>query len=211
MRVFAADHGVAGRGVSAFAQAVTAQMVRNFCRGGAAICVLADTLGADFKVINLGCVEDPGEDPRLVNRPIAPATADFTQTEAMTSAQLAHALRAGREQVVAADLFIGGEMGIGNTTSASALLAGLFDLPVESLTGRGTGIDEAALRHKIAIIQQALDLHKARLRCPQALLGALGGFEIAALVGAYIHCAQRGIPAVVDGFISTAALPWPWP
>lgn len=205
VRVFAADHGVAGRGVSAFAQAVTAQMVRNFCQGGAAICVLADTLAADFKVINLGCVETLAEHPRLVNQPIAPATADFTQTEAMTGSQLARALWAGREQVAEADLFIGGEMGIGNTTSASALLAGLFDLPVASLTGRGTGIDEATLQHKTDLIQQALQLHAAKLSCPQALLGALGGFEIAALVGAYIHCAQRGVPVVVDGFISTAA------
>ncbi|MDO6747953.1 nicotinate-nucleotide--dimethylbenzimidazole phosphoribosyltransferase [Gilvimarinus sp. 1_MG-2023] len=206
LRVFAADHGVAAQGVSAFPQSVTAQMVENFCQGGAAICVLAQSLGADFKVVNLGCVREINDRVGLVNTPIAPATQDFSQTCAMSDSQLATALSAGRGQVVCdADLFIGGEMGIGNTTAASALLAALFELPSESIVGRGTGVDDAALQKKCELIDRALALHAGKCNDPLALLGALGGFEIAALVGAYIRCAQIGVPVLVDGFITTAA------
>ncbi|MDO3384571.1 nicotinate-nucleotide--dimethylbenzimidazole phosphoribosyltransferase [Gilvimarinus sp. SDUM040013] len=205
IRVFAADHGVAARGVSAFPQSVTAQMVQNFCSGGAAICVLADSLGAEFKVVNLGCVAAVPAHPVLVDAIIAPATQDFTVAKAMSAPQLEAALNAGRNQVNETDMFIGGEMGIGNTTAASALLAALYHLPAEVMTGHGTGIDETALKRKVAVIDQALALHDATVQDPMALLGALGGFEIAALVGAYITCAQRGIPVIVDGFITTAA------
>lgn len=205
VRVFAADHGVAAQGVSAFPQTVTAQMVANFCRGGAAICVLSKSLDADFKVVNLGCIGEISEHPILINQPIAPATLDFTQAPAMSRTQLALALNTGRAQIGPADVFIGGEMGIGNTTAAAALLAALFDLPAAAITGRGTGIDDRALAKKLRVIERALEFHRAKRGQPLALLQALGGFEIAALVGAYIACAQRGVPVLVDGFISTAA------
>ncbi|MGL6162480.1 nicotinate-nucleotide--dimethylbenzimidazole phosphoribosyltransferase [Microbulbifer sp.] len=205
IRVFAADHGVAAQGVSAFPQSVTAQMVANFCRGGAAICVLARKLGADFKVVNLGCTGETPEHPDLIDARIAPASGDFTREPAMSREQLAMALNAGRDQVVGADVFLGGEMGIGNTTAAAAILAALYQLPVAAITGRGTGIDDRVLEHKVAVIEKALVLHSPKRQSPLQLLQTLGGFEIAALVGAYISCAQRGVPVLVDGFITTAA------
>lgn len=212
--VFAADHGVAAEGVSAFPQAVTAEMVRNFSTGGAAICVLARQLNASFEVVNLGTVVELGPLPNVLDLPIASQTANFCQSPAMDESQLQQALDAGRSAVQraaeqSAQLFIGGEMGIANTTAATALAASLLHQPVAQLVGTGTGIDASAITHKITVIERALALHLnadtdvdadplERLRC-------LGGFEIAALTGAYIHCAQQGIPALVDGFISTAA------
>lgn len=205
--VFAADHGVAARGVSAFPQEVTAQMVQNFCAGGAAVSVLGNLFDADFRVINLGCVAPVPAHPKLLDLSIAPGTADLSQGDAMTEEQLAQALAAGREQVQGGqfELFIGGEMGIGNTTSASALEAALLGLSAERVVGRGTGISGAALEHKRELIDRALALHQPSSGQPLKILQCLGGFEIAALVGAYIACGQRGVPILVDGFISTAA------
>ncbi|WP_341938662.1 nicotinate-nucleotide--dimethylbenzimidazole phosphoribosyltransferase [Marinimicrobium sp. C2-29] len=211
--VFAADHGIAARGVSAFPQAVTAQMVNNFCRGGAAVSVLGERCDADFRVINLGCVVPPQPHPRLIDRTLNQAagqqgTADFSEAAAMTEEQLSLALAAGREQVddeQTIQLFIGGEMGIGNTTSASALAAALLGLDAGRVVGRGTGIDGETLERKRELIDYALALHRVNTTQPLQALRCLGGFEIAALVGAYVRCAQRGIPVLVDGFISTAA------
>jgi len=205
--VFAADHGIAAQGVSAFPQAVTAQMVNNFCRGGAAVSVLGERFNADFRVVNLGCVATPEAHDKLWDRSLASGTADFSQGPAMTVEQLHAALEAGREQVAGGDLelFIGGEMGIGNTTSASALEAALLGLKAERVVGPGTGIDAATLERKRQLIDAALARHRDAIREPLKALQMLGGFEIAALVGAYIASAQRGIPSLVDGFISTAA------
>ena len=207
--VFAGDHGVADEGVSAFPQVVTGEMVRNFATGGAAISVLARSLGANLEVVNLGTVNDPGEIPGVRRAIIAPSTANFCVEPAMTSAQLEAALTVGAESVHAAkassaQLFIGGEMGIANTTSAAALASALLDEPPSTLAGAGTGLNAEGIRHKVDVLERALAKHAAadtaleQLRC-------LGGFEIAALVGAYIAAAQTGMPVLVDGFIATTA------
>ncbi len=205
IRIFAADHGVCANNVSAFPQEVTAQMVLNFLSGGAAISVLAQELAADFKVVNLGTVTPLDDAPKLVNTPIAAQSADLSRQAALTEPQLAAALNIGQQQANPATLFIGGEMGIGNTTPASAIYAALLDLPAQKTVGPGTGIDQSGQDHKAHIINQALSLHAKELNTPLAVLKHLGGFEIAALTGAYISAAQKQTPILVDGFICTAA------
>lgn len=209
--VFAGDHGVAAQGVSAFPQAVTAQMLRNFVSGGAAVSVLARQLGAGLEVVNLGTAVDPGPLPEVIDARIAPMTADFTTTSAMTTAQLDAALTAGWDAVqralaTGAQLFIGGEMGIGNTTAAAALACALLGEAPQQLAGPGTGLDAAGVRHKAAVIARALSLHAAHCDDPLEALRRLGGFELAALAGAAIACAQAGLPLLVDGFIVSAAM-----
>ncbi|WP_323758972.1 nicotinate-nucleotide--dimethylbenzimidazole phosphoribosyltransferase, partial [Immundisolibacter sp.] len=196
---------------STFPQAVTAQMLRNFVGGGAAVSVLARQLGAHLEVVNLGTAADPGPLPELIDAHIAPMTADFTIAPAMTTAQLGAALTAGRDAVArarnaGAQLFIGGEMGIGNTTAAAALACALLGDAPGQLAGPGTGLDATGVRHKAAVIAQALSLHAAHCDEPLEALRRLGGFEIAALAGAAIACAQGGLPLLVDGFIVTAAV-----
>jgi nicotinate-nucleotide--dimethylbenzimidazole phosphoribosyltransferase len=203
--VFAADHGVATEAVSAFPQAVTAEMVKNFSHGGAAISVLAKEQGAQLQVVNLGTVIDPGPLDGVLSLKIAAGTANFTQTAAMTDEQLEQALNAGREAVKDGQVFIGGEMGIGNTTSATALASVLLKKPSAQLAGPGTGLNQAGVARKISIIERALALHADAIVTPLDALRCLGGLEIAALVGAYIHCAQQGITVLVDGFISSVA------
>ena len=205
--IFAGDHGIADEGVSAFPKAVTAQMVHNFSAGGAAICVLAHQLNAAFEVVNVGVASPLPDLARVVHAPVAEGTASFLHQSAMSEAQMAQALAVGREAVLRAkaqgcEVFIGGEMGIGNTTAAAALLAALLKLDAHSVAGRGTGVDDAGLAHKIHVIQTALDLH-GDLSALEAIRH-YAGFEMAALVGAYIACAQEGITALVDGFITTA-------
>ena len=207
--VFAADHGVAEEGVSAFPQVVTGEMVRNFATGGAAISVLARSLDAKLDVVTLGTVNDPGDIPGVRRAIIAPSTANFCHGPAMTEAQLEAALDVGAESVRAAlkseaQLFIGGEMSIANTTSAAALASALLDEPPSCLAGAGTGLNAAGIQHKVSVLERALAQHAAaksaleQLRC-------LGGFEIAALVGAYVAAAQAGVPVLIDGFITTTA------
>ena len=208
--VFAGDHGVVAEGVSAFPQAVTAEMVRNFARGGAAISVLARQLGATLEVLNLGTVVDPGPLDGVLRLNLGPGTANFAKKPAMTAEQLARALHAGRQTAErakrgGAQLFIGGEMGIGNTTAAAAIACALLDAPAESLAGPGTGLDIQGVMRKAKVIRDALALHRIHAGDPMEILRCLGGFEIAALAGSYIACAQMGLPALVDGFISTAA------
>jgi len=205
IRIFAADHGVCAQSVSAFPQEVTVQMIQNFVSGGAAISVLAKRLNADFSVVNMGTTQPTTKQARLRNVQLAKGTADFTQTSAMSQNLLARALNAGREEITRCDLFIGGEMGIGNTTSASAIYAALLDLEASAAVGPGTGIDHTAQQRKAHIIEQALNLHTPSLTSPLGILQCLGGFEIAALTGAYIASAQAQIPILVDGFICTAA------
>lgn len=208
--VFAGDHGVAAEGVSAFPQAVTVEMVRNFGRGGAAVSVLSKSQGASLEIIDLGCVADPGAVPGLKRYPLGPGTANFTQGPAMNDAQLAQALSAGRHAVERAhlagvELFIGGEMGIANTTAATAIACALLDVAPAELVGAGTGLDAPGMAHKAEVIARGLHRHAASLHDPLAVLGHLGGFEIAALCGAYLSAAQLGMPVLVDGFIATAA------
>lgn len=208
--IFAADHGVAASGVSAYPQAVTTEMIRNFSRGGAAISVLARELGSSLEVINLGSLLDPGSLPNVLDVRQGPGTADFRTEPAMTEDQLAQCLEQGKlcidkAKAKGCQLFIGGEMGIGNTTSASALASVLLKRPVAELVGPGTGLDAAGVAHKITVIEQALQQHQSQLDQPLSLLQHLGGFEIAGLVGAYLRCGQQGLPALVDGFICSAA------
>jgi len=207
--VFAGDHGVAAEGVSAFPQAVTGEMVRNFAGGGAAISVLARALGATLDVVHLGTVNDPGEILHVRRAVIAPSTANFCEQAAMTPAQLEAALQAGADSVAAAraagtELFIGGEMGIANTTVATALCCALLCEPAAVLAGAGTGLDAGGIARKVVAIDRALALHAAAAT-PLEQLRCLGGFEIAALVGAILAAAQARLPVLVDGFIATAA------
>lgn len=207
--VFAADHGVAAEGVSAFPQAVTGEMLRNFARGGAAIAVLARELQATLEVVNLGTVNDPGEIPGVRRHVIAASTANFCTGAAMSEAQLDAALAAGVASAADAvamgtDIYIGGEMGIGNTTAAAALACALLGESAATLSGAGTGLDAAGVARKASVIARALDLH-AEGATPREWLRRLGGFEIAALVGAFIAAAQRGLPVLVDGFIASVA------
>ncbi len=210
IRVFAADHGVAAEGVSAFPQAVTVQMIHNFVAGGAAITVLARQQSADFAVVNLGTVEafpkEP-EMPTLQNIQLAAGTANFCEQPAMTPEQFSRALEVGRDSCANApiSLFIGGEMGIGNTTSAAAIFCALLDVEIDDIVGRGTGVDDAGLQRKQQAVHKGLALHINADTGPEQILRCLGGFEIAALVGAYIGNAQRGVPSLVDGYITTAA------
>lgn len=207
--VFAADHGVAAEGVSAFPQAVTGLMLRNFAHGGAAIAVLARELRATLEVVNLGTVNDPGEIVGVRRHVIAASTANFCTQDAMTDAQLDAALAAGVASVGSAvaagtDVYIGGEMGIGNTTAASALACALLGDTPEALTGTGTGLDANGVARKTQVIARALQTH-AEADTPRERLRRLGGFEIAALTGAFIAAAQRGLPVLVDGFIASVA------
>lgn len=210
--VFAGDHGVVEEGVSAFPQAVTAEMVKNFARGGAAISVAARTIGAELEVINLGTAFDIGPLDDVKDYRLGPGTANFTRGPAMTGHQLALALSAGRHaaeraRLKGAQLFIGGEMGIGNTTSAAALACALLGAPPERLAGPGTGLDAQGVSRKVEVIRRALACHDAHHGVPLEALRRLGGFEIAAMTGACLACAQMGLPVLVDGFIgSTAAL-----
>ncbi len=208
--VFAADHGVAEEGVSAFPQSVTAEMLRNFARGGAAINVLARMLDATLEVINVGTAVDPGPLPGVVDRRIAPGTANFRRAPAMTRVQLERALQCGVEVAERAgldrvDLFVGGEMGIANTTSASAIACALLGLSASTMAGPGTGLDDAGVRHKAVVIDDALAHHRLTQNDVLGVLSHVGGFEIAALAGAYLRCAQLGVPMLVDGYISTVA------
>jgi nicotinate-nucleotide--dimethylbenzimidazole phosphoribosyltransferase len=208
--VFAADHGVAAEGVSAFPQAVTGQMLANFAVGGAAICVLARALGADLELVDLGTAGAPLDLPGVLAVRLGPGTANLAEGPAMTGAQLAAALAQGgaavrRALALGTNLFIAGEMGIANTTSAAALACALLGREAGALTGPGTGLDEGGVAHKAAVVARALGLHRPHLADPLEALRRLGGFEIAAMTGAYAACAQAGLPALVDGFIASVA------
>lgn len=205
IRIFAGDHGVCVHGISAFPQEVTAQMVLNFAGGGAAISVLAKQLQANFKVVNLGTMQPTPSSEFVRNVNIDSSTSDMTSAPAMTSDQLARALDVGREEVNETQLFIGGEMGIGNTTSASALYCSLLNLAADECVGPGTGLEPKAVNHKVQVVKQAMEMHSNQATSPIEVLRHFGGFEIAALVGSYIRAAQQGIPSLVDGFICTAA------
>ncbi|MFJ3369880.1 nicotinate-nucleotide--dimethylbenzimidazole phosphoribosyltransferase [Pseudomonas sp. NPDC086251] len=208
--IFAGDHGVVAEGVSAFPQEVTGQMLHNFVSGGAAISVLARQLGASLEVVDLGTVNPALNLPGVRHMNVGPGTANFVDAPAMTQAQGELALQAGRDSVqraiaAGAQLFIGGEMGIGNTTAASALACALLDCPVVHLAGPGTGLDAAGVSHKAQVIERALAMHGAQRGDALQTLFNLGGFEIAALVGAYLACAQEGVAVLVDGFICSVA------
>ncbi|MCE5981238.1 nicotinate-nucleotide--dimethylbenzimidazole phosphoribosyltransferase [Pseudomonas sp. LF19] len=208
--IFAGDHGVVAEGISAYPQAVTGQMLHNFVSGGAAISVLARQLNAQLEVVDLGTIDLALELPGVRHLRVGAGTANFAQVPAMTHEQGVLALQGGRESALraadsGAQLFIGGEMGIGNTTAASALACALLGCPAVELSGPGTGLDAAGVRHKAEVIERALQQHADLGDDPLQRLFCFGGFEIAALVGAYLGCAQAGVAVLVDGFICTVA------
>ena len=189
--VFAANHGVVGRGVSPYPASVTAAMVANFAAGGAAINQLARVAGAALRVI-----------PLDLDRP----TADFCDAPAMDTAAFLAAVAAGWEALApGTDLVCLGEMGIGNTTAAAALAAALFGGGGARWAGRGTGLDDAGLTRKRAVIDTALARHAGAIGDPLAVAAALGGRELAAILGATLRARQAGVPVLLDGFVSTAA------
>jgi nicotinate-nucleotide--dimethylbenzimidazole phosphoribosyltransferase len=212
MVVMAGDHGVAEEVVSAYPPEVTWQMLMNFARGGAAINVLARQAGARLIVADMGVKGPMDAIAGVISRRIASGTRNFTHGPAMTLKESSKAIEHGIAIVnelasSGIDLIGIGEMGIGNTTAASALLAAYSTHPIEDITGRGTGIDDATLARKIAVIKKAIEVNRPANKTCEEVLAALGGFEIAGLVGVVLGAAARKIPVVLDGFIaSTAAL-----
>jgi nicotinate-nucleotide--dimethylbenzimidazole phosphoribosyltransferase len=206
--VMAADHGVADEGVSAYPAEVTAQMLLNFARGGAAINVLSRQVGARLVVVDLG-TRTAVEVPEVLSRRIGPGTRNFTAGPAMTRAEAVRALEVGIELAATlatdgVDLIGLGEMGIANTTAASALTAAFTGLDPAEVTGRGTGIDDAGWTRKVAAIRRALAANPD-WGDPLETAAALGGFEILGLAGVVLGAAARRIPVVMDGFITAAA------
>jgi nicotinate-nucleotide--dimethylbenzimidazole phosphoribosyltransferase len=205
--VFAADHGIAARGVSAYPSDVTWQMVHNFLGGGAAASVLARQHGLALTVIDAGVAHDFAPQPGLLRAKVAAGSADMTQGPAMTGHQCRAALQVGRSAVAdrPGNAVLLGEMGIGNTSAAAVLTARLTGRPLASCVGRGTGLDDAGLQRKLGVLQQAVDRH-ADAWDPLDLLARLGGLEIAALTGAALQAAAERRVIVVDGYISSAAV-----
>jgi nicotinate-nucleotide--dimethylbenzimidazole phosphoribosyltransferase len=219
--VLAADHGVAAEGVSAYPQEVTGQMLANFLRGGAAINVLARRQGARLLVVDMGVMSPPDGAPIdsrcsfVSDQAVTRGAANFLRGPALTPAQALQALDTGRrvvaERLVAEGVRVValGEMGIANTTSASALTAALTGLPAATVTGRGTGVDDAGWQRKVEVIDRALALHfpsgRGKAVDPLAALAAVGGLEIAGLVGAALEGAAHRMLVVLDGFISSVA------
>jgi nicotinate-nucleotide--dimethylbenzimidazole phosphoribosyltransferase len=206
----AADHGVAAEGVSAYPQSVTAQMVDNFLRGGAAVNALARQAGARVVVADFGVATPLGASSGLVVRRIGAGTANIARGPAMTPAQAVEAVEAGAAlagEAIAggADLLGTGEMGIGNTTAASAITAALTGAAVETVTGYGTGVDEAGRARKVAVVRRALAVNAPDPADGMDVLARLGGFEIAGLVGVILAGAAHRVPVVLDGFIAGAA------
>ncbi|MBI3801279.1 MAG: nicotinate-nucleotide--dimethylbenzimidazole phosphoribosyltransferase [Deltaproteobacteria bacterium] len=208
--VFCADHGVSAAGVSAYPREVTAQMVLNFLRGGAAITVLARQLDITVKVVDLGVDADfDPQSPGLIQSKIARGTANLAEGPAMSRAAALRAVEVGialAEEVVrhGAQLLGVGEMGIGNSTAAAALLSAFSGIPPEELTGSGTGIDETTRHRKAEIICRALACNHPDPTDPLGVLAQLGGYEIAGIVGVCLAGAARRVPVVIDGFIATA-------
>ncbi len=206
---FAADHGVVEEGVSAYPREVTPQMVMNMLAGGAAVNVLARHAGADLLVVDMGVADPLVMAPGLCRRKIRGGTDNIAGGPAMSIGEATRAIETGIVLAIEAEAegvtLIGtGEMGIANTTPSSALFAAFLDCPVATVTGRGTGIDDAGLEKKKAVIERAIEVNRDRLIDPLGTLAALGGFEIAAICGLILGAAARGIPVVVDGFISSA-------
>jgi len=206
---FAGDHGVTAEGVSICPKEVTTQMVFNFLKGGAGINVLARHVGAEVRVVDVGVDHDFGGLPGLIHRKVARGTQNLAHGPAMTRDETLAALQVGidlADQCKAEGIgLVGtGEMGIGNTTPSSAIIAAISGLPVRELTSRGTGISDESLERKIRIIEQSLALNRPDQQDPLDVLAKVGGLEIAAIAGLVLGCAANSIPVVIDGFISTA-------
>ncbi len=207
--VFASDHGVTEEGVSAFPREVTYQMVKNFLAGGAGINVLARHVGADVRVVDIGVDADLTDLTDLVHKKVARGTRNMAKGPAMTRKEAEEAILAGAEVAMDAiskgyNMLATGEMGIGNTTPASAVTAVLCGKSPEEVTGKGTGIGDHAYRHKISVIKKAIEINSPDPSDPLGVLASVGGLEIAGICGMVLACAHKGVPVVTDGFISTA-------
>lgn len=206
----AGDHGVTKEGISLFPAEVTPQMVLNFAGGGASVNVIGKHAGAIVKAADIGVNYDFDPDLPIFHKKVRYGTANFTREPAMTRDEAIASIEAGIEIVgelmaeAPVDLLGTGDMGIGNTTPSSAIIAAFSGIPVEKLTGRGTGIDDAALKNKIAVIQKGLDLHRPDPSDPLDILSKVGGLEIGGLAGLVLGAAAHGIPVICDGLISTA-------
>ncbi|MFN3966586.1 MAG: nicotinate-nucleotide--dimethylbenzimidazole phosphoribosyltransferase [Endomicrobiia bacterium] len=209
--VFAGDHGVTEENISAYPKEVTAQMVYNFIRGGAGINVLSRHEKVDVVVADLGVAQELLKTKKLKIKKIAYGTKNFTKGPAMTKEEAIKSIEAGieifeeeyaRKKI---DIVATGDMGIGNTTSSSAITSVITGSPVELVTGKGTGIDHAQLRHKIEIIKKAISVNKPEPKNAIDVLSKLGGFEIGGIVGVILAGAAKKIPVVIDGFISGAS------
>ena len=204
---FAADHGVASEGVSAYPREVTAQMVSNFLAGGAAINVLCRHVGAEVVVADFGVAVEIPPHAALVSRRIGPGTRNMAREPAMTRDQAVQAVAAGigLAREAAADVVATGDMGIGNTTAASAVVSVVTGRPADEVTGRGTGVDDTALRRKVAIVRKAIARNRPDPEDGIDVLAKVGGFEIGGLAGIILGAAAMRVPVVIDGFISGAA------
>ena len=206
---FAGDHGAANAGVSAYPQEVTFQMVMNFLQGGAAINVFCQQNDIALQVVDAGVNFDFEDAPGLINAKIAHGTANYLEAPAMTEAQLAACLEKSAE--IVADVASGGcniigfgEMGIGNTASASLIMSAICSLPIERCVGRGTGLDDAGLGRKLGLLTEAQAMH-GEMSDPHQILQTFGGFEVAQICGAMLAAKEHGMIIMVDGFIATAA------
>lgn len=207
--VFAADHGLAKEGVSAYPPEVTHQMVYNFLSGGAAINVFCKNNGIALRIVDSGVNFDFGEHPELIGAKAAYGTASALSQKAMTSAQLDFCFEKGREITDAvfksgSNIIGFGEMGIGNTSSASLVMASLLQKPIEECIGRGTGMNDEQLKHKATLLKQVLDFH-GTITDPMSVMQTFGGFEIAQMCSAMIQAHKNNMVFLVDGFIATAA------
>jgi nicotinate-nucleotide--dimethylbenzimidazole phosphoribosyltransferase len=207
--VAAGDHGVTAEGVSAFPAEVTPQMVFNFLHGGAAINVLARQAGARVTVLDAGVAVELPDHPDLIKAKVAPGTQNMAHGPAMTRAQAVQSIEIGlavvrREMERGLHLVGTGDMGIGNTTPSSAICAVFTGADITAVTGRGTGLNDAALRHKINVLQRALAVNRPNAGDPLDVLAKVGGFEIGAIAGIVLGAAAYRLPVLVDGFISTA-------
>jgi nicotinate-nucleotide--dimethylbenzimidazole phosphoribosyltransferase len=208
--VVAADHGVVAEGVSAYPREVTAQMVHNFLRGGAAINVLARHGRIEISVVDAGVDTDLDEAPGLIQSKVVRGTANFTRGPAMSRNEAVRSVETGVELARDAaaegiELLGIGEMGIGNTTAASAIAATITELSPEEVTGRGAGVDDAGLDRKIAAVKRALEINRPDRSDALDVLAKVGGAEIGVMAGMALGAAAERIPVVADGFISTSA------
>jgi nicotinate-nucleotide--dimethylbenzimidazole phosphoribosyltransferase len=206
--VFIGDHGVTAEDVSSYSQTVTPELVRNFSNGGAAISILAKALGVNFKVINVGTVYALEDMPNVFDMRVGAGTQNMCVTEAMTLGQCQEAMAVGRDIIDQAgniDVFIGGEMGVGNSTSAAALAVAHTNFSATAMVGRGAGISDQILAKKTAVVTRAMSRHLPHMKNGMEVMRRIGGYEISALAGAYIRAAQKGIAVLVDGYICTAA------
>ena len=204
----AGDHGICDEGVSAFPKEVTPQMVMNFIQGGAAINVLAKHVGAKVVVVDMGVASDIKNAPGLVIRKIAYGTKNFAKGPAMSREEAEKSVEAGIKLVMElpeVDILGTGDMGIGNTTPSAAITAVVTGKSVEEVTGRGTGVDDAGLKKKVAAIKKGIEVNRPDAKDGLDLLSKIGGFEIGGLAGVILGAGMRKVPVVVDGFISTAA------